>query len=324
MLPQNYNLKQAGTQLEKLATSRTEKGFTMNQLACFAEKLDWKNDSVDATQTGTRECLTWRLTEINEEGVTEEIVFSVQGIIAQCDLPPIMRPFGKNTSARNIQQRIIITGLDQPTFLQSIQGINRVNAMLRKHIREETIPDVHTYVGDYHAIEISNRYFTSRRFAGNETHVPFSTDIDPKGHLEQMKTDNFIHSTENDVAYYERRHDTSGRTRHVEFDTIPPSRLRVGDIVEVQLTLAVVETQGKGLGKRDNAGSHQYKTRLVLRGITLMDSRFSEESRVSTITNKQAPATLKRKVGYFAEEELETQEQLKRMAIDQQEGDDDD
>ncbi|KAK7039287.1 hypothetical protein VNI00_010192 [Paramarasmius palmivorus] len=276
------------------------------------QALDFSSENTETHQTGTRDCLTWRITEQNQEGNSEETVFTVQGIIIQCDLPPVLRPFGKNTTPRNVQQRVVITGLDQPTFIQAIEGLNRINAFLRRQIREETIPDIHISTGEHHTIEVSNRYFTSQRFAGNEAHVTFPQTVDPKGHLERLKSSTYVHTTENDVAYYERIVDGNGKQKVMD-----PSRFRVGDIVEIQLTLTLAEMQRKATGNRLTRNNEErYKTRLVLRGITMLDSEFSEAVRVQPVVAKSQSTTLKRKIGYFAEEELQTRDDLKKMAID--------
>ncbi|KAK7054464.1 hypothetical protein VNI00_003662 [Paramarasmius palmivorus] len=314
MLGPNFDVPKAGECLEQLAKARTENNFTMNQLARFAKGLEFRDANTDVHQTGTRECLTWRITSQSAEGNSEETVFTVQGIIVQCDLPPILRGFGKHTTARNIQQRVVITGLDQPTFLSAIEGLNRVNMFLRRHIREDTLPEIHSNAGDHYTIEVTNRYFTSQRFAANETHVPFPESVDPKGHLERLKTATFIHTTENDVSYYERTVSDNGKQKFKEID---PSRFRAGDIVEIQLTLTLAETQSKSNSVRQTKENEtKYKTRLVLRGITMLDSRFSEAIRLPAVYAKPHGTSLKRKIGYFAEEELQTQEDLKRMAID--------
>ena len=53
------------------------------------------------------------------------------------------------------------------------------------------------------ALEASNRYFTSKRDAPDMESVPISPLIDPRGILESLKNDEFLHGEENQVYYYQ-------------------------------------------------------------------------------------------------------------------------
>ncbi|KAK7035549.1 hypothetical protein VNI00_011842 [Paramarasmius palmivorus] len=155
------------------------------------------------TEAGTGDA--WRaINRSTDSDEKEELVFTVHGIVLQCDLPPIVKPLTKNSSAKHVQQRVVLTGLNTPTFDKAIQGLMRIDDHLRSNIREEGTLDFLGEQGSHTTLEVSNRYFTSKRVAKNEDHIPFSSVLDPKGILEEMRGESLIHTAENQVEYYER------------------------------------------------------------------------------------------------------------------------
>ncbi|KAK7022002.1 hypothetical protein VNI00_017104 [Paramarasmius palmivorus] len=158
-------------------------------------------------------------------------------------------------------------------------------------------------------MEIGNRYFTSKRLALTEQHMPFSPSIDPKGFLEEMRGDSFLHTSENQVEYYERYMVNNEQ----KFKSVLPAFIKCGDLVEVQLTISLVDlVQGKNA-----IHGNQYITKLILRSVTLLDQTFTEKWQLANVM-PQKQLSLKRKVGHDDEQSREAQERLKRMAIDKQ------
>ncbi|KAK7017939.1 hypothetical protein VNI00_018500 [Paramarasmius palmivorus] len=317
MLPQKYEVEAAAKRLDEISKQRAKDGFIANNMSGFAEKIDWKVPTA-VHQYGGKDNVNWRICAIEDEVAVEEVVFTVQGIIVQCELPPVTKQFGRYTTPRNLQQRVVIAGLGSPAFEEAAKGFARLNAFLRCHLREDEAPSLMGQYQNYNTIEVSNRYFTSARFANGEAHIPFTHDVDPRGILEEIKGDKMVHVTENVVEYYERivRNDDDQRQ---EFVNIPPSRITKGDIVEVQLTITLAEVQQQHK-QRDNAKGQtdEHRTCLVLRGITLLDGQFSEKSRMFTATAPAETKAPKRKIGYEAEATAGAQEKMKRMAIDRE------
>lgn len=58
-----------------------------------------------------------------------------------------------------------------------------------------------TLYGGHLALDMSNRYFSSRRLNGSATPIPFEEMVDPEGILADMARDNLVHCDENDVMY---------------------------------------------------------------------------------------------------------------------------
>jgi hypothetical protein len=254
-----------------------------------------------------------------------------------------IKPFHfRFTSPKHVQQRVLLTGLNTENFAAAIQGLARIDSILRQAIREDTPRAITNTVDGFVTIDFANRYFTSKKFAKEEHHVAFTKDVDPKGILAGLRGDAFVHTVDNVVEYYQRQVETGGHrqvtynseettiTTRFRFKKIQPSHINKGDIVEIQFTANLVE-HASGKGPHSNV---QYITKFNLRSITLLDGSTSEVcpccSTIRRILIRSAQSIrmagsattqrqgLKRKVGYEEEETRETQDRMKRMTIDRE------
>ena len=53
------------------------------------------------------------------------------------------------------------------------------------------------------SIDVGNRYFTPRKHALQDRHISFSPAIDPDNILSEMMGQEFVHTEDNEVEYYE-------------------------------------------------------------------------------------------------------------------------
>ncbi|KAK7019817.1 hypothetical protein VNI00_017906 [Paramarasmius palmivorus] len=212
-------------------------------------------------------------------------------------------------SVKALQQRVLLTGLNTSTFTDALEGLAIMNNVLRLNVRDDNPKPLAVVVDGFTALDISNRYFTSRRFAQEDEHIPFSTDIDPNGILEGLRGHSMVHTSDNVVEYYQRV-EANGVHR---FNKIRPAQIKKGDIVEIQCTLTLVEFRVNDYKQART----EYNTKLVLRSITLLDRSFSEKMRLANTSMTKAPS-IKRRIGHFDEEEQEAQDRIKRMAIDRE------
>ncbi|KAK7032062.1 hypothetical protein VNI00_013431 [Paramarasmius palmivorus] len=287
-LPAIVAKQRTATRLQTIAAERISSGTLINALATYSDvEYTFAAIHFETTTNDTGVGHTWHLTTHGQDDqIPEEAVFTIQGVIMQCDLPPVLRGYGRFVSAKHIQQRVLLSGLNTDSFAKALQ------------------------VGDtegYTTVEITNRYFTSKKFANEEHHIGFSNDVDPKGILDELRGEVFVHTVDNRVEYYERQQ-TNGTQK---FKKIKPSQIAEGDIVEVQLTVNLVE-HNAGKGKQTNV---QYSTKLVLRTLTLLDKSFSEMNCFATVAPTMR-TSFKRKVGYSEEETRDAERRIKRMVID--------
>jgi hypothetical protein len=74
---------------------------------------------------------------------------------------------------------------------------------------------------NYEAIDIGNRYFTDRRDILTSEAISFKTSVDPDGILEAVTSgDEFAHTHENEVEYFEMMMDQNGQNRQVDWQQI--------------------------------------------------------------------------------------------------------
>ncbi|KAK7027391.1 hypothetical protein VNI00_015227 [Paramarasmius palmivorus] len=296
----------SATELEHLAKSRLLTGYLQYPIANYSQVIE--PSTFTCTSTGTTKGGVWRATtSIQDTGDLEEIVFTVHGILEQCELPPIVRPLANASSAKYLQQRIVLTGLDTPTFNDALDGLARVEHNLRLNLRDYN-PQFHVGSrGNQAKLHLSNRYFTSKRFADEMEPIAFPAEIDPKGILNSIQNESLVHTAENSVEYYERYY----RNGEQLFRKVHPAHITKGDIVETQFTITLVEAAHH----KDTLSEPHYITKLILRSITLLDRHFSEECRTAM---SMAPRrnVLKRKVGHDEEQTQEARDRFKRMTID--------
>ncbi|KAK7036594.1 hypothetical protein VNI00_011527 [Paramarasmius palmivorus] len=253
---------------------------------------------------------SWHITDKPDETTSEEKVFTIQGIVYRCDLPPVTTAYGKSISPKHVQQRVVLTGLNTATFTAAVDGLAQIVKALRANIRDYQPFETSTTTEGYQTIDIANRYFTSKRFAKEQDHIRIPTHIDPKGILNDMRGDTFVHTIDNTVEYY--RMITTSNSR--SFKNISPSLIKDGDIVEIQLTVSLIEFN---VGKGRNTNLHHI-TKLTLRSITLLDETYSLSGRSSTYDQRDSRPTLKRRIGYAEEEEQDARQRMKKMNIDEQ------
>ncbi|KAK7044050.1 hypothetical protein VNI00_007765 [Paramarasmius palmivorus] len=148
--------------------------------------------------------------------------------------------------------------------------------------------------------EFSKDYVATLSYIPPKTQLHTTRDTPPTGSSSESALQLlYTHTLLNEFSLYH------------SFKPAKPGQIRKGDIVEVQFTVSLIETTtGKGRHAKPT-----YITKLILRAITQLDSSFTEASRYSHTYTIQ-PGTLKRKVGHEEEETRETQDRIKRMAVD--------
>jgi hypothetical protein len=106
--------------------------------------------------------------------------------------------------AIHLRQGVKLTGLDTETFGRAIDSIVLVHTIFLHQFNDGLWENWQpSAFGSGHAIDISNRYFTSRRRDTQATSIPFHKHVDPEGILLQIAGAELIHCEENWVLYYE-------------------------------------------------------------------------------------------------------------------------
>ncbi|KIM90321.1 hypothetical protein PILCRDRAFT_31490, partial [Piloderma croceum F 1598] len=189
---------------------------------------------------------TWRLIyEGNGPANPEEVVMRVQGIISLKDLPPLTnkpRLVPSQTSI-HLRQAVTLTGLGTEKFEQSVDAFIQIHTMFSRIFKDGILdPWLLSAFGDHNAVDISNRYFTSRHQNPTAVQLSFHELVDPDRILVNMAVGDLVHSEENDVQFFELvSKDGDTPERH---DRTDPTKFKIGDIVEAQVLFVGVPLKG--------------------------------------------------------------------------------
>ncbi|SJL18018.1 uncharacterized protein ARMOST_21589 [Armillaria ostoyae] len=205
----------------------------------------------------------WRMVKTAEDNQLEEIVFTVQGVLAKKDLPPVNdAPLRDNYMF--LQQHIRITGLGCEGFNDAADNILEAQLVFERKFPEGTFerwtPDnMDGCIG----IDISNRYLETSK-AYPQEQASFEKGVDLKGILAAacMRRD-LLHTEDNKVRFFSSSIDEDGERR---FEGTEPQIFRIGDILEVQLSIIAVALK-----------NGQKKLKLKLQSVALLDEGFSKE-----------------------------------------------
>ncbi|KAF9457877.1 hypothetical protein BDZ94DRAFT_1174700, partial [Collybia nuda] len=204
---------------------------------------------------------TWRLIKaINGDSrEAKEMVFVIHGILQDKSLPPLnMKPKTVPSRYRFLKQGVTITGLDTPTFSDSIKSATEIYGLFDWNFAEgrmELWSCVNRTPNECDSIHASNRYLMLKMEA---THQPFKKLVDPKGILKAMAKESYVHTEDNDVLYTKCKTQAEGKFFYKE---IGPQAFQIGDIVEIQVLFVVVPLKDE-----------KVKMIMVLQSITLLEA----------------------------------------------------
>jgi hypothetical protein len=100
------------------------------------------------------------------------------------------------------------------SFNTSINSIYEIHQLFARALPEKSMDDwsPSSYDG-FEAIDAANHYFTDRHDATSELQVQFKNSVDPDQLLETAAEEQFIHTAENEVEYYEAKNMEDGSIR---------------------------------------------------------------------------------------------------------------
>jgi hypothetical protein len=109
-----------------------------------------------------------------------------------------------------LRQSIQLTGLNVPSFNLCVENLVKIHG---KFSRKLTVDGFEPFkvdsFGSFSCLNLSTRYFTSRKDDPQNPAVPFSPAVDPKGILASMSTTTYFHGEDNQVLYYSAMPDPS-------------------------------------------------------------------------------------------------------------------
>ncbi|PBK92019.1 hypothetical protein ARMGADRAFT_1081439 [Armillaria gallica] len=180
---------------------------------------------------------TWRMVETDNENQLEEMVFTLQGIIAKKDLP-LINDIPLRDNYGFLQQNGRLTGLGCQAFKDTADTILEAQLVFErqfpKGMFQRRNPD---NTDDNMSINISNCYLKSCRIHPQEE-ASFEKGVGPKSILAAACTKrDLIHTEANKVKFFTSNIDDEGERR---FDAAEPQIFRPGDFIEVQPSIIAV------------------------------------------------------------------------------------
>jgi hypothetical protein len=102
-----------------------------------------------------------------------------------------------------LRQSVQLTGLGATTFTTCIDKLKQLHERFGRHVSDGSLlPLTFDTFKTFDCINLSTRYFTSRRDNPHGERIPFAFDVDPQGILANMETDHYFHGEDNEVQYY--------------------------------------------------------------------------------------------------------------------------
>jgi hypothetical protein len=108
---------------------------------------------------------------------------------------------------------MMLTGLSSPKFSNAVQSIQAIEDIFRRQVVEGNMELwVPSSFQGHPSIDVGNRYFTPRQHALQDRQISFRQAIDPDNILFEAMGEEFVHTEDNEVEYYEA-HKEAGRTK---------------------------------------------------------------------------------------------------------------
>jgi hypothetical protein len=108
---------------------------------------------------------------------------------------------------------MMLMGLSSPKFNNAVQSIQAIEDIFRRQVVEGNMELwVPSSFQGHPSIDVGNRYFTPRQHALQDRQISFRQAIDPDNILFEAMGEEFVHTEDNEVEYYEARKE-AGRTK---------------------------------------------------------------------------------------------------------------
>lgn len=185
----------------------------------------------------------------------------------------------RSISTHFLRQQVQLTGLSCPVFKRTANTIKNLDHLLSCQVPDGKMdPLQHLTVFSDVVLESGNHYFTSRREGSNSRDLPFNFITDFNRFLDTLCSDTYFHGHDNQVMYFEAvLIEGHLKLEHMQnlldeapilllrYTWVSPTHLRVGDVVEAQMTLTCVPI------KQD-----RFKTDIHLQLIAILDTTHTK------------------------------------------------
>ncbi len=106
---------------------------------------------------------------------------------------------------------MMLTGLSSPKFNDAIMSMRAIEDIFQRQALDGKMELwVPSAFQGHPSIDVGNRYFTPRQHALQDRQISFSPAIDPDNILSEAMGEEFVHTEDNEVEYYEARKEARG------------------------------------------------------------------------------------------------------------------
>ncbi|KAJ7710926.1 hypothetical protein B0H17DRAFT_1190594 [Mycena rosella] len=258
-----YDKHSAAEELEEMTSNRREVlGARTN--SSIVHLADFHADGLLVTEMGDH-YKNWCLCMPEDQnGVSDEMVARIQGIMSQNNLVPRNTHTCGARKAMFLSQQVEICGLGTPTFNEAAGKISSVVDRFEQYLAGAelgSIPDTGSNAAKI--FQASNRLFTARSDAPTEQDNSFERGVDPLKVLHKLKGNELIHAPENIVRYY-KRGESEG---NISYEETVPGSFKTGNIVELQVSFVAIK-----------AAMNKIKVTTRLQAVMLLSNEFSKAS----------------------------------------------
>ncbi|KAJ7768498.1 hypothetical protein B0H16DRAFT_1716488 [Mycena metata] len=253
---------------EAMASNRTE---TSQHLA------DLNVNEATVVECGANR-RAWRICVVNPvDGVADEVVFAVQGVVSKANLVPTNVQRMDHRKALRLTQQVEVTGLETGIFEEAMNQMEAAQDIFVQHFSGVSVTKLcaQTIRGG-RTLGASNRLFTLRSDCPTEQGSEFQPGMDPLGSLEKLTSEELFHGPKNIVRFYKRTQNQT--TEETTYDTTYPGTFRPGDLVEVHTSMIAIRT-----------GDLKIKVTCRLHAITLLNNVFTKAASIDRISQRSRP-----------------------------------
>ncbi|KDR70811.1 hypothetical protein GALMADRAFT_144305 [Galerina marginata CBS 339.88] len=255
-----YDRKEAAKLLENLMEVVDES--SLSHLIEDSSKLD--ELSVICTDKPKSWNLVWQTKPVGDN-VQDNMTITLKGILYAKNLPPFdNEQCPKNTSKyKYMRQHVEVVGMNVMNFNKAVENIGIIHGIFERQFPEGQLEQWTPKIScEMLAVETSNRIFTPSYDTDQSASLPFPKSWDTSGKLRQAMSDKYCFCKDNIVNYHVR-------TKNQNLSDVSPVIFRVGDIVEVQIALKVIQVD-----------KSKYRMLTTLRALTLLDDSCSKRAAI--------------------------------------------
>ncbi|KAJ6497119.1 hypothetical protein C8R47DRAFT_1069170 [Mycena vitilis] len=283
---QHYNREAAKQALEEAI--KESKGFLTAQDDASVQHLSGLDvDRIEVQATGDRTQI-WRVGPTGEDGtIQEELALHMQGILLKSSFRPGDVGALDLNKASSLSQQITVGGIGSAAFNEGVVRLQDLHSLFGRHFPANAVSTWETQCdGGDPVLNASTRYFTAVADDPTAVHIPFRNGVDPLKKLERFVGDQLVHTPANVVKYYRRtkQERTESNTGGYVTVTVQPSQFRVGDIVEVDISVFAFQSAAR---------KSTIKMHCNLNSVTLLNGTFAKAAEEAKRDAAPAPVVLK-------------------------------